>query len=109
MIAMVYVSSASMALDGNDAALASSFTSIFFYGVYLPVAFHCSRLLYARHKAGRGHTYLTATHISSTISQYCLRVNPRSQENFGLPHTRGTSAGQLRTCDELLGYIVSSR
>ncbi|KAF8914498.1 hypothetical protein CPB85DRAFT_534904 [Mucidula mucida] len=53
-----------MALDGNDAALASSFTSIFFYGVYLPVAFHYSRLLYARHKAGRGHTYLTATHMS---------------------------------------------
>ncbi|KAF9011592.1 hypothetical protein BDZ89DRAFT_1119131 [Hymenopellis radicata] len=53
-----------MALDGNDAALVSSFTSIFFYGIYLSVAFHCSKLVYAMHKAGRGHTYLTATHMS---------------------------------------------
>ncbi|KAF9043710.1 hypothetical protein BDZ89DRAFT_1059144 [Hymenopellis radicata] len=53
-----------MALDGNDAALVSSFTSIFFYGIYLSVAFPCSKLVYAMHKAGRGHTYLTATHMS---------------------------------------------
>ncbi|KAF9043729.1 hypothetical protein BDZ89DRAFT_1155807 [Hymenopellis radicata] len=53
-----------MALDGNDAALVASFTSIFFYGIYVQVAFHCSKLVYAMHKAGRGHTYLTATHIS---------------------------------------------
>ncbi|KAF8868819.1 hypothetical protein CPB85DRAFT_1447658 [Mucidula mucida] len=63
-----------MALDGHDAALVGSYTGTFFYGVYLTVALQCSKLLYERHKAHRGHTYLTITHtlLFLLISARCI-------------------------------------
>ncbi|KAF9018502.1 hypothetical protein BDZ89DRAFT_343454 [Hymenopellis radicata] len=63
-----------MALDGHDAELVGSYTGTFFYGVYLTVALQCSKLLYERHKAHRGHTYLTVTHTSLflLISARCI-------------------------------------